>query len=45
MDQLKAEHFSSNKDLVQFVNANGIKREDILIIVRGQAGDYTLFYY
>ena len=45
MDQLKAAHFSSNKDLVQFVNENGIKRENILTITRGHVGDYTLFYY
>jgi len=45
MDQLKAQHFTSNKDLVEFVNGNGIKRENILMITRGQAADYTLFYY
>jgi len=45
MEQLKAAHFSSNKDLVMFVNANGIKRENILTITRGLAADYTLFYY
>jgi hypothetical protein len=45
MEQLKAEHFTSNKDLVMFVNANGIRRENILTITRGQAMDYTLFYY
>lgn len=45
MDQLKAVHFTSNKDLVDFVNANGIKRENILTITRGYVKDYTLFYY
>ncbi len=45
MEQLKAEHFSSNKDLVAFVNTNGIKRENILTITRGHVRDYALFYY
>jgi len=45
MEQLKAAHFTSNVDLVKFVNTNRIKREDILTIVRGYVQDYTLFYY
>jgi|GEM_PF-5794835 len=45
MEQLKAVHFTAKQDLVQFVNTNGIKREDILTIVRGHVRDYTLFYY
>lgn len=45
MEQLKAAHFTSNQDLVKFVNTIGIKRENILLIVRGYIQDYTLFYY
>ena len=45
MEQLKAVHFTAKQDLVEFVNSNGIKREDILTIVRGHVKDYTLFYY
>lgn len=45
MKKLKAMHFTSNGDLIQFVNDNGIEREDILTIVRGYVQDYTLFYY
>ena len=48
MKTLKVETFFGFKpynDLVEFVNKNNIKKDDILKIAHSDNGRYTLFYY
>ena len=49
MKTLKVETFfwgaKSYNSLVDFINENGIQKEDILKIVCDQNDRYTLFYY
>lgn len=44
MKVLKSETFQVHKDLVKFVERNGIKREDIFFIT-SNSGNYAIFYY
>ena len=45
MKTLHAEFFIGCKELVKFVNENGIKREDILTVTGGDSDWLTLLYY
>jgi len=44
MAVLKTKKFDGEKELVEFVSAENIRKEDIIIITQ-YGGYYTLFYY
>jgi 3-mercaptopyruvate sulfurtransferase SseA len=41
---LKSDYFSSHERLTRFINENGIKRDDILVITQDQSM-FTIFFY
>jgi hypothetical protein len=45
MEVLRSMHFLSGNELTEFVEKNGIRRENIISIVQTPPRGYTLFYY